>query len=138
MQNKKPKNYNPLFDPATDNLPIDPKVQKKVINDPKSDPSGVSQDDTEFLNMVMDKVERGEINLLDPNTLLNNKVYDKLGEEAKGKADFNALNLLATLRQIKSLWDLDKRDSFQIQNLVRQVKMTKERLEAEGGDIFII
>lgn len=138
MKNKKQKNYNPLFDPATDNAPIDPTVQKKVINDPKVDPSGMDEKDLEFLNMVMDKVDKGEINLIDANSILNNKVYDKLSDEAKGKADFDGMNILAILRQIKSLWDLDKRKSFQIKNLVHQVRLTKERVEAKCGDVFII
>jgi hypothetical protein len=129
---------NPLFDPATDDQPIQENVQEEIINEPKNDPKGITEDDHEFLIKVMEMVDREEINLHQPNTLIKHDVYDELDDEKKGKADLNALNLLATLRQIKSLWDLDKKESFQINNLVHQVHETKKRVEAECGDVYVI
>ena len=50
----------------------------------------------------------------------------------------NAVNLLARLREIKSLYDLNRIDSYQMKNLVEYVRLAKEMLENEAGDIFII
>lgn len=135
----KPSNqYNPLYDPKTDNLPIDPHVQKEVINKPQSDSAGVDQRDQEFLSLLLLQIESGEINLYQPDSLIRHEVYEKLDEKDQGKVDQNAFNLLAVLRQIKGLWDSGYRDTFQIQNLAHQIRVTKERLEHDYGNVFIM
>lgn len=135
---KQPAKYNPYFDPATDNLPIDAKVISEVINDPKADPAGITAEDGLFLSSVMTLVENKTINLYQPSSLLKKAIYDSLSEEIKGKADLNAVILLSTIRQIKELCDLGKKDSFQVKNLIHQARMTKERVEGECGDVYLI
>lgn len=101
-------------------------------------PNGISQEDQTFLNMVLQKVERGEMNLMQPSSLINHKVYDGLPNEKQGKVDFDAVNLATTLRNIVDLWKYFQKPTFQIENLVHQVRITKERLEEISGDVYVI
>lgn len=109
-----------------------------MLNKPIDHPETLDPKDVEFLTMVMEKVDKGEIDLYRPATLLNYPVYDKLDEMAKGKADFDALNLLGTIREIRKLWNTGLRNTYQIENLTHRIRETKERLEEAGGDIYII
>lgn len=115
-----------------------PQKKQQEMGKPLKDTSGVNPQDMEFLHMLINKIENKEIELHTPSSLLNTPVYEKLGEDAQGKADYNAMNMLGTIRQIHQLWQGGDRDSFQIQNLVHQLRLTKERLEEIGGDIYII
>lgn len=125
------------MDPQSGQNQIDPETQKR-LNQPLANPQGISSEDQAFLNLVVSKVDKGEINLLAPSTLLNHAVYDALPEEKQGKVDFDAMNLMTTLRNIYDLWKLEQRPTFQIENLVRQVRLTKERLEQISGDVYVI
>lgn len=98
----------------------------------------VQPEDQQFLTLLIKKIEAGEIKLLEPSSLLNHAVYDKLDELAQGKADYDAVNLLADIREIHRLWQNGERDTYQIIYLVHKMRLTKERLEQLGGDIYII
>lgn len=115
----------------------DEQVQKE-LNTPLAAPEGVSEKNREFLHMVVQLIEDGKIELFTPSTLINESVYEKLSEEEKGKADLEAMNLLATVREMKDLFDAGFKDSYQMENLVERVRNSKERIESEKGDIFII
>ncbi|MEK9132186.1 MAG: hypothetical protein AAB606_00545 [Patescibacteria group bacterium] len=125
------------MDPQSGQNQIDPETQKR-LNQPLVNPNGLSPEDQAFLSLVMSKVDKGEINLLSPSTLLNQAVYDALPEEQQGKVDYDAVNLATTLRNIYDLWKLEQKPTFQIENLVRQVRLTKERLEQISGDVYVI
>ncbi len=135
---KPQKKYNPLYDPKTDNLPIDPRVQEEVINTPSEDPTGFSAEDRTFLQTVISKIDSGEIRLFDTSSLINQTAYDAFDHSTRGKVDQNAFNLLADIRQIKKLYDMKHDRSFQIQNLIHHIRMTKERFERDFGNVFII
>ena len=109
-----------------------------LLNNPTEHPEGLDAKDQEFLKMVMGKIDSSEIDLYRPSTLINFPVYDKLDEAAKGKADYDAMNILGTIREIRKLWNLGHRNTYQIENLTHRIRMTKERLEELGGDIYII
>ena len=126
-----------LVDQSLVNTAIDNKTQA-MINTPMKDDTGVDAKDQEFIKMVLQMIQEGKINLFTPETLLNKPVYEKLDYKAKGTADVNAVSLLADLRQIKKLKEQGYEESFQIQNLIHHVRTTKERLEKECGDIYII
>lgn len=111
---------------------------QKMINTPESDPTGIDDTDSEFIEKVIRRVEDKRIDLHTPATLLNLPVYDELGDEAKSIVDLNGFNLLAEIRQIKKLWDLGDKDSFQIQNLVHRMRLTKQTIEKNHGDCYII
>lgn len=116
----------------------DVKTQKE-LNAPLSDPTGASEEDKEFLKMILEMIESGEIDMLKPKSLINEKVYNRLSEIEQGRTDLEALNILAAIRHIKELDEQEiGMDTFQMKNLVERVKNTKERLEEKGGDLFII
>jgi hypothetical protein len=115
----------------------DPQVQKD-LNTPLEDPSGVGDENDKFLHLVMQLIEDGKIELHTPSTLLNTEVYDKLAADKKGKADYEAMNLISAVREMKDLFDAGYKETYQMENLVDRVRNTKERIEDEKGDIFII
>lgn len=119
------------------NQQIDPETQK-ILNTPLQDAAAVSAEDEKLLNLVVSLVNEGKINLYQPATLINSVVYEKLDSVNKGKIDFEAMNLLAAIREIKGLHDAGFAGTYQIANLVGRMRATKERLEVAGGDIFII
>lgn len=119
------------------NQGVDEKTQE-MINTPQTDPTGIDDTDAEYIEKVIKMVEAKKIDPHVPSTLLNLPVYEKLGDEAKSAVDINGFNLLAEIRQIKVLWDSGDKDSFQIQNLVHRMRMTKQRVEKDYGDCYII
>lgn len=128
-------NLNPLYDPATDNLPIAADVQS-MLNQPLVDPAGFDPADEAFIRDVVAKFESGEIQPYGPSSLLNMAVYDALDDAKKGKADQNALILLGRLRDIVALWKANPAPTFQLKNQIHSIRLTKERLEGELGDVF--
>ncbi len=111
---------------------------QQMLNKPVEHPEDLEPQDKEFLEMLMAKIDKGEIDLYRPSTLLNMPVYEKLTEAARGKADFDALNLLGAIREIRKLWAAGERNTYQIEYLTHRIRLTKERLEEIGGDIYII
>lgn len=116
---------------------LSPKDQEE-LNKPLKDNSGVDPKDMEFLKMLIEKIEKKEIDLLVPGSLINHVVYDGLEEEARGKADVDAYKMLATIRDIYKLWQAGDKESYQIQYMVNKMRIYKEQLEGIGGDIYII
>ncbi len=95
-------------------------------------------EDGQLLNLVVSLVNEGKINLYQPSTLVNQEVYNALDSSMKGKVDVESMNLLGAIREIKGLYDAGFGETYQISNLVSRMRATKERLELERGNIFII
>jgi len=119
------------------NVEISPKAQE-ALNKPLGHPGGLSAEDKAFMALILDLIEKKKINLYRPNTLLNHAVYDKLSESAKAKAELDAFNMLATIREVNKLHKAKLGNTYQMENLVHKMRLTKERLEEVGGDIYII
>jgi hypothetical protein len=111
---------------------------QEVLNKPLNNPTGLDEKDVLFLKMLVEKIEKGELNLFRPSSLFNNAVYINLSAENQGKAELDAFNMLAAIRDIYRLWKDNEKDTYQMENLVHRIRVTKERLEEIGGDIFII
>lgn len=140
MIDQKPQNFDKsqqLVSSSLMNAGVDQKTQD-MINKPQTDPMGVDDTDAEYIQKMMALVDNGTIQVLTPNTLLNHEIYDKLNEEAQGKVDFNAVNLLGEIRQIRKLWEAGDHDSYQLINLLQRMRQTKRRVEEEHGDCYII
>jgi hypothetical protein len=88
--------------------------------------------------MLIGKLENGEINPHVIATLLNTEIYDKLSEEEQEATDLTGHNLMSLIRMIESLWKLDQKPSFQIQNMVETVFQMKSKFEEKHGDVYII
>ena len=115
---------------------IDPKTQDMLNKPPAS--ATVDPKDAEFLDLLLKKLESGELNPHLAASLYNHAVYDKLSDEDQEKADLTAINLMSIIRQIEMLWRLDHKASFQVMNLVETVFQMKSRFEELHGDVYII
>lgn len=111
---------------------------QKALNKPLAKADGMSGEDRQFLALLVGKIDNGEINEYRPETLVNKAVYEKLSSEKQGRVDLEAMNLLADIRQIKDLYDAGYSDTYQMEYMVATLRATKERLEDEGGDLFVI
>ena len=116
---------------------VDAETQQR-LNQPLASNSAFDPADDNFLKAVVSLVEEAKINLYSPSSLLNEPMYRTLTEEQRGKVDLEAFNLLTTLRNIYNLWKVENKATYQLQNLVHQVRLTKERLENISGDVFIV
>lgn len=112
---------------------------QRSLNTPLQDSTGsLDGKDQEFLNLVISLIDDKKIELYQPSTLINNVIYDKLDDLAKGKVDLESINMLAGIREMKGLYDNGFQDTYQMANLVHRLRLTKERLEETAGDVFII
>ncbi len=118
--------------------------QKEILNKPAIDPAGMAPDVQIFLKSTMSKVYSGEINLIYPDSLINKSHYETLSEEGQGEADRKAVIFCNKLRDIKGLMDISggpilyAEPTYQIQQLVHELKMHKEEFEKKYGDVFVI
>lgn len=112
--------------------------EQKRLSQPLPKLLGLAAEDEAFLNMVVAKVESKEIDLYRPSSLLNMAVYSSLTQLQQGKVDYDAVNLLSTLRTIYGLWKANPTATYQVENLVHSVRVTKERLEEISGDVYVI
>ena len=115
-----------------------PENEQVKLNEPLADPDGLDDANKQFLDDVLSKIESGEIDLHAPDSIMNHDVYDKLDEKVQGETDLNAVSLLARLREMKDLHDFGQIETYQFKNLVEQVRLTKERLEKDAGNVFKI
>ncbi|MBL4694533.1 hypothetical protein JKY72_04150 [Candidatus Gracilibacteria bacterium] len=111
---------------------------QKELNAPTVDPTGVSPEDSAFLDLLIQMVGDGKIELYKPSSLFNDEVYDKLDTKRQGSVDMASINMLSAIRNIKDLYENGFKDSFQIQNLVHDLRVKKEAFEDTDGDLFII
>ncbi len=116
---------------------VDDRVQQQ-LNQPLKDKTGFNEGHEEFLKMLIEKLEKSELDTHKPDTLYNHAIYDKLSEESQEKTDLTAINLMSLIRQIEALWKIDQSASFQIQNMVESVFQMKSKFEKEHGDVYII
>lgn len=117
-----------------------PRIQK-MLNKPVAIKPETFQPDPQdkvFLKAIIERVGDGTIKLFTPSSLVNQGVYEGLPSKLKAKVDYDILVLLHKIRQIKKLWDEGAKNSYQIMNLVHSLRLAKERLEQEQGDVFVI
>ena len=116
---------------------VDPKTQEG-LNKPLHDETGFNEGHEDFLKMLIEKIESGEINPHKIETLHNHNVFNKLSEEEQELTDLTGHNIMSVIRQIERMWELEKKPSFQIQNLVETVFQMKSKFEEKHGDVYII
>lgn len=114
-----------------------PQLQKD-LNTPLAKSGGLTKEEEEFLQMLLDFVDQGKINLYSPSSLLNKAYYDTLDEVKQGHVDLESMNILSAIRDIYGLCKAGMRETYQVENLVSRLKLSKERLEEVSGDVFII
>jgi ABC-type oligopeptide transport system substrate-binding subunit len=116
---------------------IDENTQQ-MLNKPLTDVTGFNEGHEDFLKTLISKLESGELDPHNTDTLYNHPVYDSLSEEEQEATSLTAVNLMSMIRQIEQLWKMDQNPTFQIQNLVENVFQMKSKFEAKHGDVFII
>ncbi len=109
-----------------------------MLNNPVAATQGLSDENRQFMNMVLGLLNEGKIQLYTPSSLLNDDVYNALTDEMKSKADLEAMNLLGAIREMKDLYDANFTETYQMESLVQRLRLTKERFEEAGGDVFLI
>lgn len=134
------KNYTPLddlYDERTNNLPISPSLQG-AMNNPPLDPDGIDVTDEQYLEIIMKMIEGKKIDLLSPRSLLNLDIYEKLSSDKEYKVDMNTQILMARLRDIHELWKRGEKKTYQMKQLIAELRQTESRVENECGDVFVI
>jgi hypothetical protein len=116
---------------------IAPETQEQM-NKPTVSSEEMRVEDEKFLNLLLDLIARKQIDLFRPSTLLNEPIYEKLTPEQKAQAELDSLNLLSTIKEIKKLFEAKMTDTYQFQNKLQQLRLTKERIESQIGDVYII
>ena len=116
---------------------VDEKTQKR-INTPLKHSDGLSEVKKEFLNKLLEQIKNGDINPHKIDSLYNKDVYGRLSEEDQEKADLTGHNILSLIRQIERLWELDHKESFQMDNLLESIYQMKSKFEDKYGDVYII
>ncbi|MDP3975440.1 MAG: hypothetical protein Q8P95_00830 [bacterium] len=118
---------------------IDKKTQE-TVNKPWSDSAtSLSAEDKQFLEEVMKKIEVGEINLLQPGTIINQAVYAELEGKQQSQADLFINSALFLLRQIYDFYhSAHDNDSDMMIDMVKELRLKKEALEKEMGDVLKI
>lgn len=111
---------------------------QNTLNKPLDDNTGFNEGHEDFLKMLIEKLENEEINPHLPRSLYNADVYEKLSEEEQEAVDLSAVNIISIVRQLDSLWKLDQKATFQIQNLVETIFQMKSKFEEKHGDVYII
>ncbi len=108
------------------------------LNTPEQSGQSMDEADKLLFEKILSLINSKTINLYSPSSLINHEVYDSIPDDVKSKADINMFNLLATIREIHKLWEADHSETFQLNNLVHKFRLTKERLENDFGDVYII
>ena len=111
---------------------------QSMLNQPVQKSGGMGMEDLTFMNNVLALVDQGKIELYTPSSLINEAHYNTLSDEKKSKTDMEAMNLLNSIREMKDLKDANFAETYQMESLVNRIRLSKERLEEEGGDLFII
>ncbi|PIR53419.1 hypothetical protein COU76_01220 [Candidatus Peregrinibacteria bacterium CG10_big_fil_rev_8_21_14_0_10_49_10] len=91
-----------------------------------------------FLTVLFGLIDKGEISVDDPQTMLKQDVYQKLDEEWVGKVDLALLNIVNQVRLIEN-FRKDKNtpdESPQLQTMVEQLWQMKQRIE-DHYDVFV-
>lgn len=121
------------------NAAIDSQAQSR-INQPFSQASSsLSAEDKAFLENLIKRVQGGEIELHTPSTIMNESVYEKLPGNKKVEADLFVNSTLFVIRQVYDFYHSEhNNDSEMMQNMVRELRMKKEMLEKDMGDVLKI
>lgn len=134
------KDYTPLddlYDERTNNLPISPSLQASM-NTPTIDPDGIDVSDEQYLEIIMKMIDGGKINLMDPRSLLNLNIYEKLNPQQEYKVDMNTQIIMARLRDISDLWKRGEKKTYQMKGLIASLRQAESRVEQDCGNVFVI
>jgi hypothetical protein len=101
--------------------------------------TALQTEDKDFLENLIKKIESKEVLLHTPSSILNEAVYDALPGEKKVQADLFINSTLFVIRQVYDFYQssFDNNSDMMI-NMVQELRMKKEMLEKEMGDVLKI
>ncbi len=110
--------------------------EQKRISSSGGDDMGATHKD--YLATVIGMLDRQEIKLLDPESLLKPAVYQKLGELDRNRVDAALVNITDLLSRIEhSYRDTHTPDaSPELQNMIEHLWQMKNRVEDKYGDVY--
>jgi len=118
---------------------IDPDTQDMLNKPFSADGTTLSEEDNALIQDIVSKVDSGEINLYQPSSVINQEVYDGLSGEDKAKTDLFLNATLFVMRQIHAFNASEhSNDSDMMINMVQELRLKKETLETEVGDVLKI
>lgn len=126
---------NPLASLYEQHKDLSEEAQKKAGR-----PAGDDMDEEHknFLKLIIGMLDRGEINVSEPETFLKHDVYNALDDTWKAKVDQAMLNVAIQLRQIEAFYRDTKTPnaSPELQNMIEHLWQMKRRIE-EHHDVFV-
>lgn len=112
---------------------IDHDLQKRLNKPTKK---SIKPKYKDYLKLILDLLEKKEIEAFVPGTFINQDIYDALDEKAQAEVDKTLLNLASMVQQLQYLSDNGAQNSFQLESLVDNIWYTKERIEEVHGDVY--
>ena len=79
--------------------------EQRDLNTPPPSQEDVNEEDKKFMKLVLDLIERKELDLYQPSTFINHAVYDKLDEKHQKKVEFATQAIASNLRRAYELWE---------------------------------
>lgn len=114
--------------------------QQQKLNAPLKKEGGMSEESQKYLKEILELINKGEVDIGKPSSLINQDVYEKLAPEHKVKVEMIARVMISNLRQIKDLNDhpVYETNSDQMEDLLSFVKQEVANIEAIEGNVLKI
>ncbi|MDF2379798.1 MAG: hypothetical protein P1V18_06315 [Candidatus Gracilibacteria bacterium] len=121
------------------NTTIDQETQDMLNKPSNTSATELTAEDQAFLDNLMEKISSGEINPMQPSTIMNEEVYQSLSGENKAKSDLFVNSSLFVIRKINEFNQSDfSNESDMMINMIQELRLKKETLEKEIGDVLKI
>lgn len=93
-----------------------------------------------YLGMIIDLLDRKEVDLLKPETILHRDVYAALPELDRSAIDVAVINIIHQVTHIEEFYRSPHTPNAapQLRTMIDHLKQQIERIEAKYGDVFKI
>lgn len=99
--------------------------------------TALADEHANFLQTVLKLIDDGKIDLVNPQSVFNQDVYEGLSDELKAKTDQTLPNIISLLERIMDLHSRpEENESMEMKNLIETLWQAKQRIE-EHADVFI-
>ena len=91
-----------------------------------------------FLKLITDLFEKGDLDVLAPQSFLNLSFYNRLPERDRSQIDLALVNIADLMRHVYEFYRSKKTpdESPQLENMIEQLFLMKQRVEKRHGDVF--
>ncbi len=98
----------------------------------------MGDEQTSFVKLISELITTEQINPFQPETFFHKDIYDALPTESKQQVDLATMNIADLLRHVADFY-LSKETpnaSPQLENMIEQLWVMKERVEKQYGDVY--